>query len=87
MWREESRREQTVGNWTKDSAYIWLLEGGGSRMELSGVRTGGILSSELGETRGLVGFPVPTLVGFHAQRSVVFCGKFRDWWLLFKLFT
>jgi hypothetical protein len=58
-----------------------------SRVKLSRVRTGGILNHELGETQRLVGFPAPTLVGFHAQRMVSFCGKFRAWWLLFRFFT
>ena len=58
-----------------------------SRVELSRVRIGGISSPELGGAQGLVRFPVQGLVGFLCSGLVGFCGKFRDWWVLFRLFT
>ena len=58
MWRDKSRsdflcsqEEQTAAeNWTKHSVYRRVLGGGGvelSRVEISGVRTGGVSSPEL----------------------------------------
>lgn len=37
------------------------------------MRVGEVSSPELGETRGLLDFPVQGLVGF--------CGTFRGWWV------
>jgi hypothetical protein len=51
------------------------------------VRTGGISSPELGGAQGLVGFPVQGLVGVCARVLLGCYGKFKDWWLLFRLFT
>ena len=52
----------------------------GDGVEISRVKTGGIPNPELGKAQELVVF-------FSVQRLVGFCGKFRDWWLLFRLFT
>lgn len=51
------------------------------------MKIGGVASPELEGAQGLMGFSVQDLVSFHAQRKMGFCGKFRNWWLLFRLFT
>ena len=73
-------REWTDREWTKGQCLYRISEGA----ELLGAETsrvgiGEISSPELGGAQGFMGFPVQGLVGF--------CGKFRDWWLLFRLFT
>jgi hypothetical protein len=54
-----------------------------SRVEISGVRTGGVSSPELRELRGWWGFMLRDWRGKYRDWQVFL---FRDWWLLFRLF-